>query len=356
MKVTFATTWDSRCGIAVYSRALVAELRKQAQIEIVSLDPGAVQSPLSLAAELNKGEIIHIQHQYPFFGGMAFYRNSFRRTIVRLSRPLVVTIHELDLGDDGLLPLRIYKGWFNSHLFGGKEIDRFIVHSADYAAKLERLGICKEDIRVIPEGVPVVEPPAVSAEDAKAELGLARRRVLTIFGFVVRRKGYEVALDALSQLPEDVSLVIAGGCHPDDRTGYLESVKAQVQAMGLGERVLVTDYLSDEQVPNIMAATEIVLAPFTDMSNSGSLLRAIGYGKPIIASDLPATREINARRECLTLARAGDSGDLADKVRTTLQNEWMRKTAVSAVESYASEFTIARAAEETLAVYKELLD
>ena len=356
MKITFATTWNAKCGIAVYSRSLVAELRKKAQVEVVSLDPDAARSPIRIANQLNEGEVAHIQHNYPFFGGMAVYRNSFRRTIVRLKRPLVVTVHELDLGDDDLLPMRIYKGWFNSHLFGGGEVDRFIVHTADYREKLERLGIRASDIRVIPEGAPVVDPPTVSAEDAKAELGSAGRRVLTIFGFVVRRKGYEVALDALRRLPDDVSLLVAGGCHPADRTGFYESVKARVEAMGLSNRVLITDYLPDEQVPIVMAASDIVLAPFTDMSNSGSLLRAIAYVKPIVASDLPATREINARRQCLTLASAGDSCDLAQKVRSLLENEWMRTTAVSALESYAAEFSIARIAEETLSVYEELLD
>jgi D-inositol-3-phosphate glycosyltransferase len=356
MKITFATTWNARCGIAVYSRSLVAELRKKARVEIVSLDADAAQSPVRIANQLDEGDVAHIQHQYPFFGGMAFYRNSFRRAIVRLKRPLVVTVHELDLGDDDLLPMRIYKGWFNTHLFGGGEVDRFIVHTADYRERLERMGIRAADIRVIPEGAPAVDAPAISAEDAKAGLGLAGRRVLTIFGFVVRRKGYEVALDALHQLPGDVSLVIAGGCHPEDRTGFYDSVKARVEAMGLSKRVLITDYLPDEHVPTVMAATDIVLAPFTDMSNSGSLLRAIAYQKPIVASDLPATREINARRQCLTLARAGDSCDLADKVRGLLDNEWMRTTAISAVGSYAAEFSIARIAEETLSVYEELLD
>lgn len=356
MKITFATTWNSRCGIAVYSRSLVAELRKKARVEIVSLDPDAITSPSRLASDLNQGEVAHIQHQYPFFGGMAFHRNSFKRVVVKLKRPLVVTVHELDLGEQDSWLMRVYKPWFNSYLFGGHEVDRFIVHTSEYKDKLARLGIRSDDIRIIPEGVPAVEPPPMTAGEAKEKLGLAGRRVLTIFGFVVRRKGYEAALDALGCLPDDVTLIIAGGCHPSDRTGFVDEIKARLDTQGLSKRVLITDYLDDQYVPMVMAATDVVLAPFTAMSNSGSLLRAIAYEKPIVASDLPGTREINARRECLALVNPDDSGGLAEKVRALLDNEWMRKAAVSAVQSYAREFTVVNAAAETLAVYEELLD
>jgi glycosyltransferase involved in cell wall biosynthesis len=308
-----------------------------------------------MAAMLNEGDVAHIQHQYPFFGGMAFYRNSLKPVLVRLKRPVVITIHELDLGERDSWLMRVYKPWFNSHIFGGDEIDRFIVHTDEYRQKLHRLGVPSEDIRVIPEGVPSVERPTVSMDEAKAELGLSGKRLLTIFGFVVRRKGYDVALDALEQLPSDVVLLIAGGCHPDDRTGFMEEIRRRVTTEGLADRVIVTDYLSDERIPLVMAASDIVLAPFTSIGNSGSILRAIAYGKAIVASDLPAFREINARRECLMLARVGDASDLAGKVRYLLDNEWQRKTLSAGAETYAAKYAVARAADETFEVYKELL-
>ena len=144
MKITFATTWEDRCGIADYSRALAAELRKHAEIEIVSLDCDAPKSPSYLASKLNEGDIAHIQHQYPFFGGMRIYRNTFRRTIVKLNVLLVVTLHELDLGTNRSRLGRAYLRWFNRRLFRGDEIDRLIVHTEDYRRKLTDLGVRPE--------------------------------------------------------------------------------------------------------------------------------------------------------------------------------------------------------------------
>ena len=355
MKITFATTWNDECGIAVYSRSLVAELRKQAEVEIVSLDePDRGGSPSLLASKLNQGDVAHIQHQYPFFGGMRCYRNTFRRTIVKLNVPLVVTLHEVDLGSTRSRLRGVYKRWFNRRLFCGDEIDRLIVHTAEYRDMLRDLGVVPEDIRVVPEGVPRIEQPAISPEDAKSELGLAGKKVVTIFGFVVRRKGYDVALAALRCLPEDVSLLIAGGRHPDDRTGFRERLVEQIRAEGLSDRVVITGYLPDDRVPLVMTASDVVIAPSSGISNSGSILRAMAHGKPIVASDLPATREINARKECLTLATVGDPADLAEKTRELLENEWKRETAVAAIRSYAETYSVEWAAAQTLAVYKEL--
>jgi len=356
MKVTFATTWESRCGIAAYSRSLIAELEKRVEIEVVSLDPGAFQSPARLAARLNQGDLAHIQHQYPFFGGMALHRNWLTGVLRRLAVPLVVTVHELDLGDSDSWPIRMYKRWFNRYLFCRAEIDRILVHTSEYRGKLRDLGIEPEDIRVVPMGVPKLPQPAVSSDEAKVQLGLAGRKIVTIFGFVVRRKGYEIALEALRHLPDDTVLLIAGGAHPGDRTGFFDELKDRIASEGLSRRAVVTDYLPEHRVPVVMAAADVVAAPSIEISSSWSLMHAMAYGKPIVASDLPATREINARLPCLSLFKVADPLDLAEKVRELLEDERKLEAAAAAVRSYAQEWSVALAAAETLAIYEELCE
>ena len=350
MKVAFATTWNSKCGVAAYSRSLIAELEKKAKIDVVSLDRDMTQTPIRLAARLNEGDIIHIQHQYPFFGGMAFHRNRFRQVLKRLKKPLVVTVHELDLGDWDTLPIRMYKRWFNNRLFADSEI---IVHSLEYRDKLKDIGIQPESIHVIPMGVPAIVQPEISEDAAKSALGLAGKRVITIFGFVVRRKGYETALEALHHLPDDTVLLIAGGQHPDDHTGFIDELNKQINLSG---RLVITGYLPENQVPLVMAATDVIIAPFTLMSSSWSMMDAMAYGKPIIASDLPATREINERLPCLSLFKASNPKDLADKVLDLLEDEQKMTDAITTVQTYAETFTVGKSAAETIAVYEEICE
>lgn len=356
MKIAFATTWESKCGIAVYSQSLVAEIEKRESVEVVNLDPGAVKTPERLAAALNESDVAHIQFQYPFFGGMALHKNWFLKTLRRLDVPLVLTIHELDLGVSDSFPIQAYKQWFNRHIFNRQEIDRIVVHTVESRNLLETLGISIDKVRVIPEGVPRVDPPLMTSEAAKAVFGLSGRRVMTIFGFVVRRKGYDIVLKALKDLPEDIVLLIAGGTHGDDRGGFMDELKQIIRTGRLEDRTVITGYLSDDRVPLAMAATDVILAPFTEISNSSSTMRSIAYEKPIIASDLPLMREINGRTPCLSLFRNGEPVDLAAKARALLDNENRLAEAAAVVRSYAKNHSVARAAAETISVYEELLE
>lgn len=355
MKVTFATTWDTPCGIASYSRALVCELEKHVEIQVISLDPGGLRSPSRLALALNQGDVAHIQHQYPFFGGMAFHRNRLKQVLYRMEVPLVITLHELDLGESDPWPIRRYKEFFNRWLFGSEQIDRIIVHSTEYREKLKTLGVPPEDVVIVPMGVPPVVRPRVSSEAAKAEMGLSGKRVLTIFGFVVARKGYETALEAIRRLPDDVVLLIAGGPHPGDQTGFFDDLMAHIDDEHLGNRVIVTGYLAEHRIPIVMAATDIILAPFTAVSSSWSLMHSMAYGKPIVASDLPPFREINERIPALALCSPEDPADLASKIGELLSDVAKLSSLLEAVEAYADTYTIGRQAQETLAVYQELL-
>jgi len=147
--IAFASTWNDVCGIATYSRSLVAYLEKNAEVDAVSLDCENRAQLDKLAAQMNACDLIHIQHQYPFFGGMAIHRNRFRKLLSKLRKPLVVTIHELDLGESDGWPLNMYKPWFNHHLFGAQEIGRLIVHTKQHQDALTTLGIEPESGRVL---------------------------------------------------------------------------------------------------------------------------------------------------------------------------------------------------------------
>ncbi len=355
MNIVYASTWDSRCGVAEYSHSLVPELEKYEKIDVVSLDPGIMQSPARLAARLNQGDAAHIQHQYPFFGGMAIHRNWFRQAVSRVEVPLIVTVHELDLGDRDSKLIKTYKKHFNAMLFNPPEIYHFIVHSENLRNQMKIVGVDPNDVSVIPEGVPKINRLRISTQNAKSLWNVSSKKVITIFGFVVKRKGYELVLEAMKHLPNDVYLLIAGGAHPDDHTGFIDEVREAINTANLSSRVRITDYLENHEIPSVMAATDLIVAPFTSISNSDSILRAIAYKKPVLASDLPWFKELNERCKGVTLFKQNDIASLAQNINEMLSNKKMLTAASAVCDEYAKYWSVAKEAEQTVNLYREIV-
>ncbi|HTE20494.1 MAG TPA: hypothetical protein VK689_19175, partial [Armatimonadota bacterium] len=63
------TSWETRCGIASYTGALVEALRQRGvAVDVVPVpytdrDPGTMAETL---ARLNRADVIHVQHEYTF--------------------------------------------------------------------------------------------------------------------------------------------------------------------------------------------------------------------------------------------------------------------------------------------------
>src|SRR5437868_1309961 len=103
MRAGLLTSWDERCGIAEYSRELVAELRRRVEVDVVPAtfkrSPRHVYAAMGQA--LNSGDVAHVQHSYAFFGGMHPLRCGWPALARAVRRPLVLTVHELDLRPTG---------------------------------------------------------------------------------------------------------------------------------------------------------------------------------------------------------------------------------------------------------------
>ena len=82
----------------------------------------------------------------------------------------------------------------------GRIADRIVVHSEVEVERLRGI-IPGRTLRVIPHFVEQRELP-LRPEAARARLGLADRRVVTLLGFVYGRKGHRYAVEAVPHLPD----------------------------------------------------------------------------------------------------------------------------------------------------------
>ncbi len=384
MKVTMYTAWGAPCGIRDYSADLVRFLRQQIECEVVPVpepSPPIWQSGrvfARLGRQMNAGDVAHLQHSFAFWGGASQLRNRFEVFRRQIRVPVIMTVHDIyDQWEVAQPPAtrslmrRSYaaaRRWayrllsdeaaylrrLNIDTF--KAADQLIVHSESHRRLLVQRGIASERIAVIPLGVPTHRVVAADAADARRRRHLTGRRVLTIFGFIVPEKGYDLALASLSQLPKECVLLIAGGPREAAGETCLAELRRTIAEQSLADRVIVTGYMPEAEVPQIMAATDVVLAPFTGMSGSASLAMSLAYGKPIIASDLEPNREINALVPCLSLFQTGDVLQLTQAIRLLLEDSTHRRQLADRATEYARRFSYERTARMTTDVYRRLIN
>jgi len=355
MKIIFFSSWGTRCGIADYSCNLMEGLRRSGvEVSVVPLDDARSSSDFArLGKEMNGGDIAHIQHEYGFFGeGLAGWARNFRSFIRQIRVPWVVTLHELmaPSADKPLYGLR--RAVISSvHRRLLSRAALVIVHLRKQRETLISIGIPPSKVAVMQLPVPELKSSAMSPEDCKALLGLEGKKIVTIFGYVVDRKGYDVALRAMSDTG-DITLLIAGGPPQGDKSGYFESLSALT---GLQDRVKITGYIEDSQIDTIMGATDLVLAPFKEASGSSSLSLALAYHKPILASDIEAIREIREDGLEMGSFKSGDSRDLAQKAREILEDPVLMDRLANSSRLYAERFGYSSSAKTAAGLYADIL-
>lgn len=364
MQVAMVTSWRVRCGIARYTEELVAALQQLPECK-VSVVPAGVQvwmeqqRPLGwwrerkywreVAKATRDADLVHLQFAPHFFGGLKPFRNLLPFFLKQLDKPTIVTVHEVDTTGSPLV--RLVKVWVQKQLFQSKRISRLIALSSFTAEQLKELG--HERVTVIPMWVPKPQIN-LSPEEAKKRLGLTGRFVVTAFGFIVPRRGYETLLEALPSLPEETLLVFAGGPHPLDRTGYYAKLMSLISEHPLRCRIHVTGYLSEQDVDLWLSASDVVVAPFRYLSGSASLMRVLAHHKPIVASDLPPLRELAEQSGALILVPVGDNNAFAEAI-SKLKHSGERSRYELAAKNFAELQTVHKVVLMHYQLYETIL-
>lgn len=296
LRVAFVHLGKEGGGVPRYGRILADAAADNPSVEAVSVDAGGRLSDLGdlrrAARQANGADLIQLQWKPADWGGgwRALARLAWFLLLAR--RPVVVTLHDL------YTPRRRRDRWIRADAWAlrllGLRARKLVVHAEEERRRLGSM-VAAANVAVVPHFVEE-RPPLPDAAEARTELGLEGRRVVTLLGFITERKGHRLLLEALPELAADVSVVIAGApiTGRDFRRKELVTLAAE---LGLTERVVFTGYVGDEMLARVLAATEVAACPFKDVSASGSLSTWISAGTRIVASDLPAIREYD------TLAR-----------------------------------------------------
>lgn len=150
----------------------------------------------------------------------------------------------------------------------------------------------KNNITVIHNGVNV--STEISDTGYLHSLGLTEYSYILAVGRLVKEKGFDKLVEAFKELsPPSVKLVIAGDADHQDE--YAQKLKGICQRE---ENILLTGFIKGDKLAQLYAYARIFVLPSTHEGLPIALLEAMSYGCPILASDIPANKEIGLPDEC----------------------------------------------------------
>lgn len=191
-----------------------------------------------------------------------------------------------------------------------KLVDRYVCVSQSVARfSVAKARLPTEKLVVIPNAVDVDRLPAPSGIDPAA-LGLkSGRRMVAYVGRLEPQKGVgwliESASNWLDRLP-DCDLVLVG--QGPDR----QPLERLCRRLGVARRVRFAGWRSD--VPEILAASELLVLPSKWEGMPNVVLEAMASRLPVVASDVEGVRELLGPAADEQTVAYGDSGALAEKI------------------------------------------
>jgi glycosyltransferase involved in cell wall biosynthesis len=243
-----------------------------------------------------------------------------------------------------------------------KEIDGFTArHGSTYFHAISRsvAEASVRDLRIDPQRITVIErgrdprrlgePSPDRRAKARAELGLDPDDVvLTTVGRQEYQKGQWILIEAMAAVLRSnaaVRLVLAG--RPGSAS---ERLREALRRTPLSDRVTVLGHRDD--VPDVLAASDVFVFPSLYEGLGGALLEAMALGLPIVASDLPAIREVVAPGANAELVPAGSSDALSGSL-SALVADPERRSAMGARsrEIFEERFTLERSAGRMLELF-----
>ena len=149
--------------------------------------------------------------------------------------------------------------------------------------------IDRNQVSLIPHGVPNFD---CDQEMAKRKLGFQNKKVMLSFGFLGKSKGFETAIQAVSEIEdEDFVYIILGSTHPNvlkhEGDSYRHDLMDMVMALNIGHKVqFVNQFASEKLLKEYLSACDIYVTPYPNENqiSSGTLSFALGAGAACIST------------------------------------------------------------------------
>ncbi|KUN40273.1 glycosyl transferase [Streptomyces longwoodensis] len=237
----------------------------------------------------------------------------------------------------------------------GRGCARVLATCADEVYELADMGVPPQHVSVVPCGVDAEHfRPGRPGTDVPAR---RERHRLLACGRLVRRKGYDRAIRALTRIP-DAELLLAGGppaglLEADDEA---ERLLLLAERLGVADRVRLLGAVDPARMPALMGSSDLVLCT-PDYEPFGIVpLEAMACGVPVVATDVGGHRDSVADGTTGRLVPTGDPAAIAATVRELLTDERLRRRyGAAGRDRVMARYTWQRVADGVEQIYRQVV-
>ncbi len=328
-RIGWVTTWNTRCGIASYSRHLIEAAAQHVtvlaprQSGLLQADEGFVLrswlsgkernafGELSLTITDQALDVLVIQFNYGFYQLHDF--SKFLHGQIDAGRTVIVTMHAtsdpptLAVWDENWRLATVREALARCH--------RLLVHTLSDMNKLKEAGLVG-NVTMFPHPLwQMPQFPAASQSDQALPL-------IATFGYCLPHKGLPETLYAVNELRrrgQPVRLLMLNSEYPDATSRALvQQLRQQIEDLDLSTLVeFRSDYLSDIDAAESLSRADLLLFAYqnTQESASGAVRHGMASLRPVIVTPISIFDDLG---EAVFRTPGIDAQRIADGLSQTL--------------------------------------
>jgi glycosyltransferase involved in cell wall biosynthesis len=256
----------------------------------------------------------------------------------RFNLPVVITARGSDVTQfpDYAIPRRLI-------LDAARRADAIITVSQGLSDALMRLGAPAEKITVLRNGVDLKTFCPVDRARARAAFSVGRRCLVSV-GALIPRKGHDLTIAALAQLPGWQLLIAGAG--PE-----LARLQAHAASLGVSDRVTFLGAIPHTKLPELYSAADLSVLASSREGWANVLLESMACGTQVIASPIPGNTEVVQAPEAGIVAADRSADAIARAVR-----QWEAAPGErAATRAYAEKFSWDDTSRGQLALFRRVI-
>ncbi len=285
------------------------------------------------AKRLRQYDIIHFNGQHGVLPYLQF---------LLINHPQIYSIHDY-IGHTG------ERKWFADFMnkfiiFVGKQI---IVHNKNtFVEIIKNFPKLKKKINYVPFGI--LEVYKLFGDENIKE----RENTILFFGRISPYKGVEYLVEAAKRLKKKLPnfhVIIAGG-----GKFYFDISDIKNDSTF----IIINRYISNDELADLIRQATLVVCPYTDATQSGVVMTAFAFNKPVIASNVGGFKDVIVDNKTGKLVPPKNSDKLGKTIFETLQDKKKledMKENISVLKQ-SREFSWSEIAEKTVDIYRRSID